>query len=246
MLTRANLNETFLNYWELLRKKSNVTDIFVESLDGEFEFNENEFVNGIRNYVINIPEEETRGMTKLELYKKYISTIVPKTKLLFNLMKKYITGKLSIVEVVGYLEPFLIYTEDLTFNQYKEITEFIDKRISEYNKNMIEYSRIFRLLTTIKQTPIMPQKAYTIIDIIDRNLRDEVFNSGYGLYQPEYTFTNSEILRKLVLKDYSKLYSTAISVENLKLMFPKDVSEIFDVERSAEELCQSAEVNVQV
>ena len=231
MLTRANLNETFLNYWELLRKKSNVTDIFVESLDGEFEFNENEFVNGIRNYVINIPEEETRGMTKLELYKKYISTIVPKTKLLFNLMKKYITGKLSIVEVVGYLEPFLIYTEDLTFNQYKEITEFIDKRISEYNKNMIEYSRIFRLLTTIKQTPIMPQKAYTIIDIIDRNLRDEVFNSGYGLYQPEYTFTNSEILRKLVLKDYSKLYSTAISVENLKLMFPKDVSEIFDVER---------------
>ena len=88
----------------------------------------------------------------------------------------------------------------------------IDKRISEYNKNMIEYSRIFRLLTTIKQTPIMPQKAYTIIDIIDRNLRDEVFNSGYGLYQPEYTFTNSEILRKLVLKDYSKLYSTAISV----------------------------------
>jgi len=231
MLTRANLNETFLNYWELLKKKSNVTNIFVESLDGEFEFNENEFVNGIRNYVINIPEEETRGMTKLELYKKYISTIVPKTKLLFNLMKKYITGKLSIVEVVGYLEPFLIYTEDLTFNQYKEITEFIDKRISEYNKNMIEYSRIFRLLTTIKQSPVMPQTAYTIIDIIDKNLRDEVFNSGYGFYQPEHTFTNSEILRKLVLKDYSKLYSTAISIENLKLMFPKDVSEIFDVER---------------
>jgi hypothetical protein len=231
MLTRANLNQIFLNYWELLRKKSNVTDIFVESLDGEFEFNENEFVNGIRNYVINIPEEETRGMTKLELYKKYISTIVPKTKLLFNLMKKYITGKLSIVEVVGYLEPFLIYTEDLTFNQYREITEFIDKRISEYNKNMIEYSRIFKLLTTIKRNPVMPQKAYTIIEIIDRNLRDDIFNSGYGLYKPENTFTNSEILRKLILKDYSRLYSTALSIENLKLMFPKDVSDIFDVER---------------
>jgi len=52
ILTRANLNETFLNYWEFLKKKTNVTSIFVDSLNNELEFDESEFVNGIRNYVI--------------------------------------------------------------------------------------------------------------------------------------------------------------------------------------------------
>jgi hypothetical protein len=235
ILTKANLNETFLNYWELLKKKTNVNYIFVESLNNEFEFDENEFANGIRNYVINIPEEETRGLTKYELYKHYVSSIVPKTKMLFNLMKKYIKGKLSIVEVIGYLEPFLIYTDDLTYYQYEEIVEFIDSKISEYNKNMIEYSRVFKILATIRQNPIFPAKAFTIIDIIDRNLRSEVFETGYGFEQPERTFTNSEILRKIVLKDYSRLYTSTLALQNLKLMFPKDVSEIFDVEKKNNE-----------
>ena len=235
ILTKANLNETFLNYWQLLKKKTNATDIFVDSLDTELDLNENDFVNGVRNYVINIPEEETRGMSRLDLYKNYISAIVPKTKMLFNLMKKYIKGKLSIVEVVGYLEPFLIYTDDLTFNQYKDIVEFIDGKISQYNKNMVELSRIFKILATIKQKPVVPQKSFTIIEIIDRNLREDVFNNGYGLNEPENTFTNSEILRKIILKDYSRLYTSVLSYQNLKLMFPKDVSEIFDVEKKNNE-----------
>jgi hypothetical protein len=235
ILTRANLNETFLNYWELLKKKSNVSYIFVDSLNNELEFDENEFVNGIRNYVINIPEEETKGMSKTDLYKNYVSAIVPKTKMLFDLMKKYIKGKLSIVEVVGYLEPFLIYTDDLTYKQYEEIVEFIDSKISEYNKNMIEYSRIFKILGTIKQNPIFPAKAFTIIEIIDRNLRTEVLDTGYGFDEPEKTFTNSEILRKIILKDYSRLYTSTLALQNLKLMFPKDVSEIFDVEKKNNE-----------
>jgi hypothetical protein len=235
ILTRANLNETFLNYWEFLKKKTNVSYIFVDSLNNEFEFDENEFVNGIRNYVINIPEEETKGITKYDLYKNYVSTIVPKTKMLFNLMKKYIKGKLSIVEVIGYLEPFLIYTDDLTFNQYKEITAFIDSKISEYNKNMIEYSRIFKILATIRQNQIYPAKAFTIIEIIDTNLRTEVFDTGYGFNYHENTFTNSEILRKITLKDYSRLYTSTLALQSLKLMFPTDVSEIFNAEKKNNE-----------
>ena len=65
-----------------------------------------------------------------DIYVKFIKNIIPKTKILFNLMKKYITGKLSIVEVVSYLEPFLIYTDDLTYRQYVEITDFINSKIS--------------------------------------------------------------------------------------------------------------------
>ena len=232
ILTRANLNESFLNYWQLLKKKTNVTNIFVESFDTEFEFNENDFVNGIKNYLINFSEEETKGMTRSQKYSSFINSIVPKIRVIFNLMKKYINGKLSIVDVVSYLEPFLIYSDDLTFKQYQEIVAFIDEKISGFNKSMIEFSRIFKALSMIKQTQVIKSKAFTIIDIVSNSLRDDVFETGYQLDNPEETFTNSEILRKLILKDYSKLYTTSLAFENIKLMFPNDVSEIFDLEKS--------------
>ena len=170
-------------------------------------------------------------MSRIDLYKKYINTIVPKTRVLFNLMKKYINGKLSIVDVVGYLEPFLIYVDDLTFNQYKEIVEFIDLKISQYNKQMIEFSRIFKLLGIIKNIPLIKSKAFSILFLINTRLSNEVFEIGYQLEKPEENMTNSEILRKLTIKDYSRLYTSAIAQENLKLMFPNDVSSIFETEK---------------
>jgi hypothetical protein len=38
-------------------------------------------------------------------------------------VKKYIHGKLSVVDVVDALSPFLIYMDDITFKQYEEITD---------------------------------------------------------------------------------------------------------------------------
>ena len=231
ILTKANLGQIFLNYWELMKKKTNVTDVFVDSFDRELELDENEFVSGIRNYVINMSPQEIRGMNKKDLYSKYVDTILPKTRVLFNLMKKYIKGKLSIVDVVGYLEPFLIYTNDLTFKQYSEIVEFIDSKISEYNKQMIEFSRIFKLISIIKQLTVNTSKSFSILMLITPKFYDEVFETGYQLEKPQEYMTNSEILRKLLLKDNSRLYTSTLAYENLKLMFPKDVSDIFDVEK---------------
>jgi hypothetical protein len=231
ILTKANLNQIFLNYWELLKKKTNVANIFIDSFEKELELDENEFVAGIRNYIMNVTEEELKGMTKSELYSKYVNSIVPKTRVIFNLMKKYINGKLSIIDVIGYLEPFLIYSDDLTFKQYQGIVEFIDSKISEYNKNMIELSRIFKMLASVKQSPPVKTKAFSILTIINSRMADEIFDTGYQLENPEENMTNSEILRRLVLKDYSRLYTTSIAYENIKLMFPKDVSDIFEVEK---------------
>ena len=240
ILMRANLNQIFLNYWELLKKNTNVSSIFIDSF-GEMEFDEVSYVSGIRNYILNIPEDDLKPYTKKQVYSSFASTIIPKIRVLFNLMKKYITGKLSIVEVVSYLEPFLIYTDDLTFKQYQDIVLFIDEKISNYNKNMIELSRIFKLLVTIKSANIMNSKAYTIIDILNNKLRDEVLETSYQIDYSNIlshnqlnniTFTDSELLRKIILKDYSKLYTTSLAYENIPLMFPKDVSEIFNVEKN--------------
>ena len=135
ILDKANLNNAFINYWQFLRKNTNVNLNFIDSFDDEIQFNEQNFANNIKEYILNLPE--IHNLTRDEIYKKYLTHIIPKTRVLFNLMKKYITGKLSIVEVVSYLEPFLIYSDDLTYMQYVEIIDFINEKISQYNKKFI-------------------------------------------------------------------------------------------------------------
>jgi len=237
ILNSSNLNQIFINYWQILKKKTNVKNVFVETLkdDYELEIHENEFAEHIHNYIINVPQQEMVGMKKEEIYLKYTNAIVPKIRVLFNIMKKYIKGKLTIIDVVSYLEPFLIYTDDLTFNQYKEITDFIDKQISVYNKNMIEFSRIFKMLSSIRHMPLNKSNAFSIIEIISANLRNDVIETGYALTQPEENNSNSEILKKIIMKDSLNLYTATIAYQNLDLMLPKDVSDVFENDKKSTE-----------
>ena len=233
LLEKANLNTVFLNYWEFLKKKTNVNNIFVDTLNNDINYNENNFVNNIKNYVLQLSEEEKAGLTNNEIYSQFIKTIIPKTKVLFELMKKYILGKLSIVDVVGYLEPFLIYSDSLTYQQYVEITKFISEKISENNKRFGERARLIASLKRNYTGALVFSKAFSIFSIIKEkdNLREQIFDEYDIHYDKEFIFSNSEVLRKLILKDYNKLYSTGLSLQNVPLMFPSEFNGLFEDEK---------------
>jgi len=238
MLDKANLNNTFLNYWELLKQKTYINDKYIYSLDEELTFDENNFANSIKNYVLSLDPDAENKYNAKETYVKFFNAIIPKIRVLFNLMKKYIKGKLSIVDVISYLEPFLIYSDNLTYMQYVEITEFINQQISLYNKEYIEKMRIFNSLTRIRSKQINYDFVYSIVSSLSQkdDLRENVLDS-YGLNGIESNKsgpndnTNSELLRKILLRDYSRLYTTALSYQMLPLMFPDDVSDILNREK---------------
>jgi hypothetical protein len=228
ILSRANLNQIFIGYWEMLKKKTQMSNVFIDSLENEISFNEENFANNIKNYVLNLTPDQTIGMTKSEIYSNFINQFVPKTRIIFNLMKKYINGKLSIVDVVSYFEPFLIYPDDLTFKQYQYITQIIDEKISAYNKNIVEFKKVFNALSGITYIPPISTKAYTIIEIVDQNLRDEILNNGYKIDSNYITtskdviYSDSEILKKILNRDCSKLYTSSLALKNVALMYPSD------------------------
>jgi len=121
LLVKANLNLHFLNYWELLKQKTAVTPITIDGLDNELEYDDTNFVDNIKQYLLDLSEyEKPSDLTNLDIYKIFLRTIIPKIRVLFLLVKKYIKGRLSLVDVISYLEPFMIYSIDLTYLQYKE------------------------------------------------------------------------------------------------------------------------------
>ena len=76
MLDRANLNQIYVDYWQLLKKKTTVNNVIIENLDGEIEFNENNFVNTIKNYVLNLSTDDKRGLNSEQIYSQFINTIM--------------------------------------------------------------------------------------------------------------------------------------------------------------------------
>jgi hypothetical protein len=233
LLDKANLNLAFFNYWKFLNNDTRVNQVYIEDLNQDLQFTEDNFVNNVKNFILQLSENDKKTMSQKQIYKEFIQKIVPKIRVLFNLMKKYIKGKLSIVDVVEYLEPFLIYTDDLTYMQYKDIIQFISEKISEYNNNIRDRSRIMAILNKFKSKPTLTAKAFSILFMLEQkdNIKEEVLSAYDIVNDYEIEFTNSEILKKNVQKDYNKLYTTALSLQSAPLMFPSEFAVLFETEQ---------------
>ena len=239
--TKANLNNTFLNYWQLLKKNTVVNNIPVDVNENEETMkdqeqniiNEDTFLTDIKNFVLykNDKLRETDNYdtsSKESTYSAYLNKVVPKTRVLFNLMKKNINGKLSLKDVVETLEPFLIYNSDLTYMQYKDINSFLYNKISEYNKKFIEKSKIF---SNIKKTGsnISNQPSFTSLDtIISQSEYHKQILDDYHENSNENKITNSELFTKMVIKDFGNIYNYGVSLQNSFLMLPQSIHEIIE------------------
>ena len=182
-------------------------------------------------------------LTNLDIYKIFLRTIIPKIRVLFSLVKKYIKGRLSLVDVVNYLEPFLIYPIDLTYKQYNEINSFISEKIKEYNRIYKEYSNAFSTIKYIKlknkrgsnndnKVYVYSNELFNLLDNgSEYELKIKVFND-YGFDEPnKITCSGSEFLKKIIVSDYGNLYNTAVALTNIQLMYPTELSSVFEADK---------------
>jgi len=244
LLVRANLNLEFLNYWQLLKQKTQITPITIDGLDNELEYDDSNFVDNIKQYFLNLTEyEKPEDLSNLDIYKIFLRTIIPKIRVLFSLVKKYIKGRLSLVEVVNYLEPFMIYTSDLTYMQYKEINTFILDKIRDYNRVYREYNIAFsnlkflrsigkRRITSDNEKYVYYSPLYEVLDQdIDTYIKTMVFEH-YGINDlSQINCSPSEFLKKITVTDFGNLFNTAVALTNIQLMYPTALTSILDADK---------------
>ena len=168
---------------------------------------------------------------KREKYDRFLEKMIPTTKEIFNIMSTYINERVSLIGVVETLEPFLIYSKHLTFKQYQMVTNFIDCKISKYNKlyrsNQGYYNGLLRLKSTSK---VMFPQAQTIYKMIGADdAKHNVFNNyGYMPYMAEQPLSNSELLKKILMDDYANVYNIGASLWTTHLSYPVGLSPLFD------------------
>ena len=233
LIDSANLNLISMNYWQLLTTKTSIMNHYIDKFDNPPNIDS---MNKPINYIMNIAENELNDISKEEAYEKFIKSIIPRSKIIFQMMEKYIKGKLSFVEIVQYLQPYMIYADNITYTMYSEITKFLDNEINNYNKNLISNTKIFNKLKIPIYNDIVFVLAYPIISNIPikYDLRDEIFasyNINASTIQSTLLFSNSELYAKIMSLDSFRLYSYAIALLNTSLMFPQQFSDIFTNEK---------------
>ena len=214
IMEKSNMGRFFINYNELFKMRMqnvNVTPYLKKSLKNEdngikgslyqnSQGIEKKFLSNIKNYFLNMNE-----VNRDELFEDYLSEVIPQTKQLFQLMKKYIHGKLSIVQIIKFLEPFLIYSSDITFQQYKEMADFLNSEVSKYIKTYNEGIEIFRKLKNHEEQ-FSPN---ALVEILDDSEIADIYM--YGEYP---NMSSSEFLNIVIFTDYGDLFNNKIRYDS--------------------------------
>jgi len=219
LFEKANLNNVFPRFWQFLKEKTDVEEITIQDVETSYPYTENTFANNIKHFSLDATD-----LSKKELYDKFVESIIPTIKILFQFMKKYMK-KVSIVSIVEYLEPFLIYTDNLTYMQFVEITQHIDAVISEYNKTYSKNSQYFSQFKRKTPYSSLKKDVFSLLELLED--KDELMKD-YELQEKNEFVSDSETLRKIILKDNAKLYTTILAYQNMKLMYPDEFTTVFD------------------
>jgi hypothetical protein len=226
ILDRTNLHQTNLFLFRLLRKTLKNTDLIqhiVDDLDTEIDYEAIEKETGIgflskaTEYVL----EESKSKEP-EKFHKFLSTIFPKTKVLIRFIQNQLKNKLSVTTVMDALEPFLVYSEDITYGHYaNDIRYFIKTRIASLNKELQEKAQIFNKYKTNKF--VVEQELQPILRILQE--KPEFYDRFISLYDLELKKgrTTAELTRSVIEFDQSILFTTLLSILMISLRTPNSI-----------------------
>ena len=191
------------------------------------------FMRGVKHYIIDpalVRENEQLSQTSSKLvveglrpsdketYDAYINSITPSTFDLIELIQPHMNSfqGFSIREVVSFLEPFLIYTNDLTYTHLNRIRFFIRQRILQYRKQFQDdhdkYVKIESAFIRItKPLDDLINSVHNILEIGSNY--DSHFTEVYRIpaliqkKEGRRYISSTELLKELLERDTTKLFT---------------------------------------
>ena len=175
IMERASLNSHSFSLFRLLNKMSLPEQYIVEQFENEIDYEKLEedsnqhFLSTIKEYVLDDILDGDKD--KLE---KMLKVVIPKTRNLIRLIRPYIQDKMTMMKIVRELEPFMVYGQDIIYQQYMELRFFIKERIQEYKKNMAKRGNDFAAIRNARY-PEALTRANNKLTMIGSNNRDKLY-----------------------------------------------------------------------
>ena len=206
ILKKVQLNSVNFFYYKLLNSKTNINSVFINNLQDR-DYSDSYFTsnNSFTNFEIeNLDEESDNDI----IYQNYLDKFMPTNSEVFKMLKDNIDYPLSLNKVLKTLEVFEIYSEDLNYDMYLEINNFVNLNIENYKSNLI--SQLKKKTISTKK----PIKRYvsSLLEILTTNSSLEtIVLDKYNINtENPNSLSTSEILNTITNIDYGKLYNNVL------------------------------------
>ena len=232
IMIKSDLNMNFINYWELLKNNTSINTILIDNIKEPLDISTKDFFNNIKEILL----DETLIESDPLIYEKYLNTFIPKTEDIFEIINHSIKGALTLSNLVKFMQPFLIYMDDLTIKTYEKLKEILLYKILEFKKKFVINSKGFQALYAKlygKQGKIN-NSAYTIFNIlaINKEIQIEVLRLYNISEANKINMSNEELFNKLIRIDFARLFMSALSKITLDLMVSNVLDKFIDIDQS--------------
>ena len=184
-----------------------------------------QFLSGIQEYVL-----DDTLMGEENLFEKFLKTILPDIRSLIRLVRPYVKNKMSYLSMVKELEPFMVYSQDITYASYMEIRYFIKEQMRIYKQNIVKKQQKFTAIQNARYD-VSPTLQGIEKLLSDMDELSNLFKDGYkmdALKQMKSMrisgtdLSPSEILSKVYHLDQGALLNHLISQKQLGLVIPDE------------------------
>jgi hypothetical protein len=241
IMDKVSLHQNYFMLFRLFNKNADIIPHVIDDLSKEFDYelaskeSQVDFFANIHQFSLNAelfsdPDEK---------YQKFLEAVVPKTKTLIQLVRKYIKNKVSYLDVIQQLEPFMIYPNDITYTQYKDIRYIMKERIREL---AIEYEKKFADFSFIRNEKYnVPQRINPVIRLLSEkpDFAETFFKNYDFLFKDgkiDSNISSEEMLMKIMEMDSGTLYLNVITSIMISLMTPTNLMDFLAPNETSEDM----------
>jgi hypothetical protein len=168
----------------------------------------------------------------VETYSQFLNKIIPRTKILFNLIKKYVSVPTSYYEIIKELQPFLVFSDDITFKQYEAIITWMRDEILNYRKTLVNNQQKYTSYINHPYSINTDFKNSYLFNLLSSTKLEDLNSSGNDVQQ-EYNLskaTTNEFIRKILTQDDGRLFMNALSLDEIELFVSLDIDSVIQEE----------------
>jgi hypothetical protein len=216
MVTRANLGVTVPMFSRLLNKSTQITSLKIDNINAPADSDQDFSGKFFKEY--SYIGNETVS------YDEFLDYFIPTTANIIEKNRNRFSFKhLTVSSVMAELEPYSLYTQDLTLSHYNAINAIIRSNVKHYSKRMNSNNLSFDDFKR-KLSLIAKYKGNTLIPMTDeiKNIQKTYLNTKYFEINPTSNVVSSEILSQMMNVDEGKLFHSFCADNSIELLTKMD------------------------
>lgn len=216
MITRVNLGVTVPMFSRLLDRSTQITSLKIDNIHAPTDLG--------RDFSGKFIKEYSYIGNEAVSYDEFLDYFIPSTaNIIENNKNRFSFKHLTMSSVMTELEPYSLYTQDLTMSHYNLINSIIHSNAKHYFKKMNtnkmsfeDFKRKLAILNKYKGTTIIP-----MTDEI-KNIQKTYIGTKYFELTPNPLVVSSEILSQMMRVDEGRLFNSFCADSTIELLTKMD------------------------